>query len=103
MQTVSLFEALLLSNPFVDLGEMDVPARFLLALVALGAKLVELFVVPAVALEAADVLETALIVHTGCQCLNAQFKCHDTLIAQGTPLAFLPFLARLAWIVFMLL
>ncbi len=67
MQTVSLFAALLLRNPFIDLGEMDVSTGFLLALVALGANLVELLVVGAVALEAADVVETSLVGVAHCQ------------------------------------
>src|SRR6266567_3308282 len=51
MQTVLLFTTFLFSNPLVDLGEVKVPTRFLLALVPLGANLVELLVVVAIAFE----------------------------------------------------
>jgi hypothetical protein len=62
VQTVSLFATFLLGNPLVDTRKMNIPAEFLLAFVALGTNLVELLVVPAVAFEAADVVEVALIV-----------------------------------------
>src|SRR6266702_848803 len=54
MQTVSLFTALLLRNTFVDFGEVNISAGFLFTLVPLRADLVELLVVPTVALEPAD-------------------------------------------------
>ncbi len=67
MQTVLLFVTLLLRHPLVDTREMEVAARFLLALIALGAKLIELFVVPAIALEAADVVEAPPVGVACCQ------------------------------------
>src|SRR6266571_4656316 len=62
MQTVLLLAPLLLCHPFVDAREMEVAARFLFTLVPLGAELVELLVVGAIALEAANVVGTALVV-----------------------------------------
>src|SRR5205085_5271703 len=61
VQTVLLFAALLLRNPLVDCGEMDIPAGILLALVAFGGILVELVIVPAVTLESDDVVEAPLV------------------------------------------
>jgi hypothetical protein len=100
VQTVSLFVAFLLGNPLVDLGEMNVPAGFLLAFVPFGANLVQLLVVVAVALEAADVVEAPLIGIARRQGLDAQVKGDNTLSPQGALLAFLPSLACLVLIVF---
>ncbi len=104
MQTVALFAALLLGNPLVDVGEIDVPAGLFLALVAFGANLVELFVVPAIALEAPDVVETSLVAVAGCQGLDAQVKGDNTICPQGTVFAFLaPLVFLVVVIVFVLL
>ncbi len=103
MQIVLLFAPLLLRNPLVDLGEVNVAAGFLLALVALGADLIKLFVVVAIALEAADVVKTSLIIHTRRQCLNAQVKGYDAVIAQGARLAFLLSLVSLVLLALLLL
>ncbi len=46
MVTILLFVALLLGNALVDLAEMDISFRFLLASISLAAYLVELLVVP---------------------------------------------------------
>src|SRR5256884_9300086 len=51
MQPVSLFVRLAFGDPLVHLGEMDVPACFLLAAVTLGRTLVKLFVVLSVAID----------------------------------------------------
>src|SRR6266849_4171478 len=51
--------------------------------------------VPAIAFEAPDVIEAALVVVARCQRLDAQVKSYDTLLAQGALLAFLACLARL--------
>jgi hypothetical protein len=61
MQRVALFVAFAFRDAAIHLGEMDVAARLLLTAVALGTKLVELSVVPAVALEPADVVEASLV------------------------------------------
>src|SRR5437667_4096607 len=74
MHTVLLLVAFLFRDAFVDFAEMDVPPRLLLALVALGADLVELFVVPASTLKAAHLVDSALIVHAGGQRFDAQVK-----------------------------
>ena len=103
MQTVLLFAALFLSNPLVDVGEMNIAARFLLAFVPLRANLVKLFVVIAIALEAANVVEPSLVVDTSCQGLDTQVKGHDAVIAQGARLAFLSPFVCLAPIVLLLL
>jgi len=58
--------ALLLSYAFVDTREMEVTPGLLLALVALGAILVQLLVAGAIDLEAADVVEAALIAVAHC-------------------------------------
>jgi hypothetical protein len=80
VQTVLLFVTLLLSNSLVDTREMEITAGLLLALVAFGANLIELLVILAVALEAADVVEAPLVGVAGCQRLDAQVKGHDAVI-----------------------
>src|SRR5205085_11041115 len=102
VQTVALLAPLLFGYSLVDLGEMDVSTRFLLALVPLGTNLVQLLVVPTIALEAANVIEAPLIVDSGCQRLDAQVKGHDTLIAQGT-LLLAPLACLVLVIIFVLL
>ncbi len=72
MQTVLLFAPLAFCNPLVDVGEMDVPAGFLLALVPFGADFVQLFIVPAIALEPANMVEASLVGVACCQRLDAQ-------------------------------
>jgi len=67
VQTVALFVALAFRYPLVDLGEMDVAAGLLLTTVAFGTNLVQLFVVVAVALEPANVVETSLVGDPCCQ------------------------------------
>src|SRR5947209_4994787 len=77
MQTVLLFAPLLLGNALIDSSEINIAAGFLLALVPFRANLIQLFVVVAVALEAADVVEAPLI---GVACrkrLDAQIKGED--------------------------
>ena len=59
VQTVAALVALALRDALIDPGEVDVASRLLLAAVPFGAKLVQLLVVPAGALEAADVVEPA--------------------------------------------
>lgn len=61
VQTVPLFVTLLFSNALVHLGEMEVVAGFLFAPVPLEPDLVQLLIVPAIALEAANVVEAPLI------------------------------------------
>src|SRR5712691_9271873 len=68
---------------------MDVPARFLLTPVAFGAYLVQLFVVVAVALEPANMVETPLVGYAHGQGLDAQVKSHGTVVAHRTWLALL--------------
>ena len=46
MQTVFLFVAFLLRNALVDLRQMEVAFRFLLAVISLGAYLIQLLVIP---------------------------------------------------------
>ena len=89
VQTVAFFIAFLPGDPLVDLGEMDVPAGLLLALVPFGADLVQLLVVVAVALEAADVVEAPLVGVARRQRLDAQVKGDNTISPQGSLLAFL--------------
>jgi hypothetical protein len=62
MQTVLLLTPLLLCYPLIHLGEMDVAAGLLLALVPFRADFIQLFVVPAVALKSTDVVEAPLVV-----------------------------------------
>jgi hypothetical protein len=57
MQAVLLLATLFLRHAFVDIGEINVAARFLPALGALGANFIELFVVVAIAFEPAVVVE----------------------------------------------
>jgi hypothetical protein len=52
VQTVTALVALLFGDPPVDLRKMNVPARFLFAVISLGADLVEVLVVPLMPLEA---------------------------------------------------
>ena len=89
MQTVMLFAALASRYPLVDPGEMDVAARLLLALVSFRADFVELFVVPAIALEAADVVEAPLVADTCRQGLDAQVKGDDAVLRIGCCFRFL--------------
>ena len=72
VQTVTLFVALALRDALIDLREVEVPARFLLAAVPLRTNLVELAVVPVVSLEATDGVDAPLLVHARCQRLDAQ-------------------------------
>ncbi len=95
MQTVVLFVALAFCDPLVHLGKMDVPARLLLAAVTLGAYFVQLPVVPAVALEPADVVETSLVVDPCGQRFDAEIKGYDAIIAQGAHLSFFSLLVGL--------
>ncbi len=88
MQTVALFIALAFGHPLVDPREVEVAARLLLAAVSLGANFVQLLVVPAVAAEAADVVEASLVVDARRQRLDAQIESDDALLAQGASLAF---------------
>ncbi len=71
----------------------------LLAAITLRADLVELPVVPAVALEAADVVVAPLAVDARCQSLDAQVEGHDAIIAHGACLLLFPPLVRLVPIV----
>src|SRR5689334_20138 len=61
MQTVLLLAPLLLRDSLINFGEMDVAAGFLLTFVAFGTDFVELLIIPTIALEAADVVETAFV------------------------------------------
>lgn len=79
MQTVLLLAPLLLSDTLIDPREMEILAGFLLTPVAFGTNLIELLVIPAIALEAADVVETALVVHAGGQRLDTQVKGYDPI------------------------
>src|SRR5712692_9578139 len=74
MQTVAVFVAFAFRHPLVHLGEMDVPTGLLLTAVSFGAKLVQLLVVPTVALEPADVVKAALVSDAHGQGLNAQIE-----------------------------
>src|SRR5260370_22815588 len=103
MQTVLLFTTLLLRNPLVHLGEMDVAAGFLLALVSFGANLIELLVVPPIPLEPTDMVEAPLVVVACCQGLDTQVKGHNAILAYGVALPFFPLLARLVLIIVVLL
>ncbi len=94
VQTVPLFVALALGHPLVHTREMDVAAGLLLAAVTLRADFVQLFVMPAVALKAADVVEAPLVVDAGCQRLDAQVEGQDTIISHESYLPFFPSLAR---------
>src|SRR5947209_18661523 len=93
MQTVLLFAPLLLGNALIDSSEINIAAGFLLALVPFRANLIQLFVVVAVALEAADVVEAPLI---GVACrkrLDGQIKGDHPIIAHGARLSVLAVLA----------
>src|ERR1051326_5248678 len=57
---------------------MDIPTRFLFAAVPPGADLVQLLVIPASALEPADVVEATLPVVADSQGLEAQIEGHHT-------------------------
>ena len=103
MHTVSLFAALFLGNPLVNLGEMNVPAGLLLAFVPFGADLIELLVIPAIAFEAADVVKASLVVDPCGQSLDAQVKGDDPILAHGAGLPFLSLLAGLVFISLVLL
>src|ERR1051326_7796366 len=94
VQTVLLLAPLFLGDTFVDPREVEIAARFLLTLVPFGTNLVQLFVIPAIALEAAEVIETTFVSIASSQCLDTQIKGHDALIAEGTRL--LTLLAPLA-------
>ncbi len=93
MQTVALLTLLAFRYPPVDFREMNISAGLLLAFISFGADLVELTVIPAVALEAADVVEPPLVVDARCQRFDTQVKGHDAIIAQGALLASLACLA----------
>src|SRR5713226_4992058 len=74
---------------------MDVAAGRLLTTVAFGANLVQLLVVPTVALEPADVVETSLVGDPCCQRFDAQVEGYGTIITHGALLAFVALLACL--------
>jgi hypothetical protein len=76
VQTVTLFVAFALRDALIDLTQMEVPARLLLAEIALRANLVELPVVPLMAPEATNVVDAPLLVHARRQGLDAQVKGH---------------------------
>ncbi len=82
---------------------MDVPARFLLTAVAFGANLVQLSVVPAVALESANVVETPLIGDAHGQGFDAQVKGYGTVVAHGALLALFALLAGMVFGILVLL
>jgi hypothetical protein len=63
VQTVTLFSAFTLRHALVDLAEVNMPPRTFLAAVALRSYLVKLVVVPVVALEAANSVDTPLLIH----------------------------------------
>jgi hypothetical protein len=67
MQTVPLLVALLLGNALIDKAQMDVAARLLLAYIPLGPYLIQLSIVPATTLEAAHMVDAALLVHSRCR------------------------------------
>src|SRR5260370_12765035 len=74
---------------------MEVAAGFFLALVSFGANLVQLLIVPAVAFEAANVVEAPLVVEARCQRLDTQIKGDDAILAYGVVLPFLLLFALL--------
>ena len=61
MQTVALFALFLFSHSLVDTREVEIATGFLFALVSFGTDFVELFVVPPIAFEPADVIETSFV------------------------------------------
>src|SRR5260370_6412613 len=74
---------------------MEVAAGFFLALVSFGANLVQLLIVPAVAFEAANVVEAPLVVEARCQRLDTQVKGDDAILAYRVVLPFLLLFALL--------
>ena len=82
---------------------MEVASGLLLTFVPFGANLVQLLVVPAIALEPADVIEAPLVVVARCQCLDPQIKGDNTISPQGTWLALFSSFVCLARIVLTLL
>ncbi len=99
MQTVLLFVALAFRDALVHLGEMDVPAGLLLAFVPFGTNFIKLPIVPAIALEPADVVEAPLVVEACCQRLDAQVKGDDPILTYGGGLASFALLAGLVFAV----
>ena len=81
MQIVPVCVARAFGHTLVPIREKDVAARLLLAPVPFRADFVQLFVVPAIALEAADVVEASLVVDAGYQGFDAQVKGHNTVFA----------------------
>src|SRR5579859_7315874 len=75
VQRVTLLVALLLCHPLVDLGEVNVSPRLLLAFGTLRSDFVKLFVVGTSAFKATHMIEATLLVHSSCQCLDAQVEC----------------------------
>jgi len=76
---------------------VNVPARFLLATVTLGTNFIELHIIPAVALEAADVVEASLVGVARCQRLDAQVEGDNTILAYGVVLPLFPSPAGLVY------
>src|SRR5947209_16062694 len=74
VQAITLLVAFLLGNALVNLAQVNIPARFLLALVPLCPDFVELFVVPLTAFEPANGVEPILFIDASCQRLNAKIK-----------------------------
>src|SRR5712692_1826717 len=87
VQTVLLFVALVFGYSLVHLRETDVAAGFLFTAIPLRSNFVQLSVVPAVALEPADVVKTPLISDAHGQCLDAQVKGYRTLVTHWMLLA----------------
>jgi hypothetical protein len=65
VQTVVLFAAFAFGDALVHVREINVTSRLLLTSISLRADFVQLFVVPAIALEPANVVEAALITVAG--------------------------------------
>src|SRR5207302_2041497 len=74
MQTVVLFGALALRDALVDLREVNVAPRLLLATVPLRANLIELAVIPLMSLASADMVDPSVLIYPRCQRLNSQIK-----------------------------
>ena len=86
VQTVFLLVALAFGDALVHFGGMDVAAGFLLAAVAFRADFIQLFIVPAIALEPTDVVAASLVGEACCQRLDAQVE-GDNAIAHRMCLA----------------
>jgi len=90
---ILLFPAFLRRNLLISLGKLAIPPRLLLTLVTLGAQLVKLLVVVAIAFEAADMIEAPLIGIADRKLFDAQIEGGNTLLAAGSrsPLVLLLF------------